>query len=579
VFLPAAAKMGETREGRAVGPLLEALGHTDAWFREAALRALGEIGDSRGIEAARRCLDDDDSLVRDSALVALEKLDPTRATERGEEPLEASAPPSDVAADPQALGAPSGRSEPAPPPEASPAEPPVREPSEPPPPPRLTTEPGDLPAAAGVSESKPAPESRSRNGPEDPTAAMVRSLSASLRSAPRARTPVDRDTKAFDALQQIVKTHIAEPPAVRRPKATAERLKDARAVPVVAVLLHDPDREVRRAAVNTLSRVAAPEVIPLLVEALKDTDLGVVATASQALVSFGQDAIRPLRTLVEDSRDRVRQVAIETLRRIDRHWDEKERRRPAPPAEPPQPAPVSAVEEIEAAVSPAVAVPVPTVAAELETPQAEAAPAIQAAVTGPEVIPEAEAPVALEEPPVEPGVAALEPGPGLVPDLGPPAEVALPSAEAPEAFEAGAVAPEPAPAGEPEVAPEAAAPSAEAGIPVPEPAPEAIAVPETIPPAPAPTPDEFQRVPALELVAALAHGDTIVRAAAETVLGALYPAWPVAATSRAAVAHLASALRSGDADVRRAAARALTAIDDPTACAALRETSLSDRPS
>ncbi|MCU0242568.1 MAG: HEAT repeat domain-containing protein [Vicinamibacteria bacterium] len=70
-------------------------------------------------------------------------------------------------------------------------------------------------------------------------------------------------------------------------------------------------------AIRALARLKTDETIDPLVGALKDSDLTVVTDASTALVRLGRASIDPLKALLDDSRKRVRQAALETLARID----------------------------------------------------------------------------------------------------------------------------------------------------------------------------------------------------------------------------------------------------------------------
>jgi len=75
-------------------------------------------------------------------------------------------------------------------------------------------------------------------------------------------------------------------------------------------------------AVRALSQLKSTESVNVLLTALGDTDLAVATDAALALVTIGRPAIEPLKTLILDERKRVRQAALETLKRIDRRWME-----------------------------------------------------------------------------------------------------------------------------------------------------------------------------------------------------------------------------------------------------------------
>ncbi|WP_319507749.1 HEAT repeat domain-containing protein [uncultured Methanolobus sp.] len=76
----AAAALGEIGEP-AVQPLIDVLGDPDPLVRAYAARALGRTGDSRAVEPVIELLNDEDENVRSNAAMALGKLDDRRAIE------------------------------------------------------------------------------------------------------------------------------------------------------------------------------------------------------------------------------------------------------------------------------------------------------------------------------------------------------------------------------------------------------------------------------------------------------------------------------------------------------------------
>jgi hypothetical protein len=77
----AAHALGDMRDAKAVGPLIEALDDGSDDVRRAAAKALGDIGDGRAVEPLTRALDDRYRGVRECASYALQKIrkpcDPT----------------------------------------------------------------------------------------------------------------------------------------------------------------------------------------------------------------------------------------------------------------------------------------------------------------------------------------------------------------------------------------------------------------------------------------------------------------------------------------------------------------------
>ncbi len=82
----------------------------------------------------------------------------------------------------------------------------------------------------------------------------------------------------------------------------------------LSAALHDPEVEVRRAAVHSLNSLEDRRAIPALIDALKDSDLEVRAVAANSLASFHDErAIPALTALVRDPSKEVRQAALRGL--------------------------------------------------------------------------------------------------------------------------------------------------------------------------------------------------------------------------------------------------------------------------
>jgi len=88
--------------------------------------------------------------------------------------------------------------------------------------------------------------------------------------------------------------------------------------PLHAAMLTDPDRDVRSAAVSSLSRIAAAESVPFLVKALKDDSDGVRGSAARLLGDFGDaSAMEPLAQVLEADVNLNWCYVIEAMNKID----------------------------------------------------------------------------------------------------------------------------------------------------------------------------------------------------------------------------------------------------------------------
>jgi len=90
-----------------------------------------------------------------------------------------------------------------------------------------------------------------------------------------------------------------------------------RVMPRLMALLKDQNPELRRTAAQSLGKIASPEAVPALFEALGDPDAGVRRNAAWALGVLSEDAIEedlsPLALLLFDSDPGVREAAATTL--------------------------------------------------------------------------------------------------------------------------------------------------------------------------------------------------------------------------------------------------------------------------
>ena len=92
---------------------------------------------------------------------------------------------------------------------------------------------------------------------------------------------------------------------------------DLRAAPAIGPLIDHPIRDVRVAAAAALGKTGTPASIPVLIEALTDSDWQVRAAAATALASFSDPvATEPVAGLLRDSSWWVRQNAAAALMEI-----------------------------------------------------------------------------------------------------------------------------------------------------------------------------------------------------------------------------------------------------------------------
>lgn len=88
-------------------------------------------------------------------------------------------------------------------------------------------------------------------------------------------------------------------------------------IPRLTAVLKDLNPELRRAAAQSLGKIARKEAVPALLEALRDPDAGVRRHAAWALGMIGEDALgperSPLATLLFDADPGVREAAATAL--------------------------------------------------------------------------------------------------------------------------------------------------------------------------------------------------------------------------------------------------------------------------
>ena len=73
------------------------------------------------------------------------------------------------------------------------------------------------------------------------------------------------------------------------------------AIEYLIPLIDDPKMHVRWEAIKTLSQIATPETIPILIKALENDDFDVRWIAAEGLIDIGKKSIQPLlKSLVAD---------------------------------------------------------------------------------------------------------------------------------------------------------------------------------------------------------------------------------------------------------------------------------------
>jgi hypothetical protein len=89
-------------------------------------------------------------------------------------------------------------------------------------------------------------------------------------------------------------------------KARYELVKIGKpAIKYLAGLLNEPKEHIRWEAIKTLSQIADPESIPVLIKALENDDFDVRWLAAEGLIEIGKESIKPLlKSLVHDQDSR-----------------------------------------------------------------------------------------------------------------------------------------------------------------------------------------------------------------------------------------------------------------------------------
>ncbi len=107
--------------------------------------------------------------------------------------------------------------------------------------------------------------------------------------------PEDYKPKSSEEiLNQLIKSFYSED-GIQREKARYELVSIGKpAVEYLIGLQYSPREWVRWEAIKTLSQIADPEAIPILINALENHDFDVRWLAAEGLIEIGKDSIRPL---------------------------------------------------------------------------------------------------------------------------------------------------------------------------------------------------------------------------------------------------------------------------------------------
>ena len=91
---------------------------------------------------------------------------------------------------------------------------------------------------------------------------------------------------------------------IARKKARYDLIKIGKpAINYLTELLNDPKMHIRWEAIKTLSQIAAPESIPVLIKALENDDFDVRWMAAEGLIDIGKQSIKPLLKALSHNED------------------------------------------------------------------------------------------------------------------------------------------------------------------------------------------------------------------------------------------------------------------------------------
>ncbi len=104
---------------------------------------------------------------------------------------------------------------------------------------------------------------------------------------------------------------------VRRASAEAlGKIQDPQAVPALIQTLKDSDKDVRQASAEALGKIGDSQAVPALIQTLKDSEWDVRRASAEALVQIGKPAVPTLIQTLKDSSEDVRRLSAEALGKI-----------------------------------------------------------------------------------------------------------------------------------------------------------------------------------------------------------------------------------------------------------------------
>lgn len=104
-------------------------------------------------------------------------------------------------------------------------------------------------------------------------------------------------------IKELIKSFYSKD-GITRSKARYELVKIGKpAIEYLIELQDDPKEHVRWEALKTLSQIAAPESIPILIKALENDDFDIRWMAAEGLIEIGKQSIKPLLEALVEGED------------------------------------------------------------------------------------------------------------------------------------------------------------------------------------------------------------------------------------------------------------------------------------
>ncbi len=106
-------------------------------------------------------------------------------------------------------------------------------------------------------------------------------------------------------IEELIKTFYGKD-GIKRKKSRYELVKIGKpAIKYLSGLLKEPKEHIRWEAIKTLSQIAAPESIPILIKALGNDDFDVRWLAAEGLIEIGKKSIKPLLKSLVGGQDSI----------------------------------------------------------------------------------------------------------------------------------------------------------------------------------------------------------------------------------------------------------------------------------